>query len=113
MLRLDMQPEPTFRPRKIAMLGMGLFAAQFAWVVYNTYVPIFLQTGAPGFGAPGISLSHGFGLNAVQTGILMTLDNIAALLLQPLSGMVSDYTHTALGGVCLTFWLGCPLPLLA
>ena len=104
-----MQPVTTFRPRKIALLGMGLFAAQFAWVVYNTYVPIFLQTGAPGFGAPGISLSHGFGLNAVQTGILMTLDNIAALILQPLSGMISDYTHTRFGRRLPYLLVGMPL----
>ncbi len=97
----------TFRPWKIALLGMGLFAAQFAWVIYNTYVPIFLQAGAPGFHS-GANLA-GFGLSATQTGFLMTLDNIAALLLQPLCGALSDHTRTRLGRRRPYLLLGMPL----
>ena len=90
-----MQNSQTFRPWKIVLLGMGLFAAQFAWVIYNTYVPIFLQAGSPQF----ITATpiHGFGLSATQTGILMTLDNIAALFLEPLSGFASDHFYTRFG----------------
>ena len=85
----------TFNPRKIVLLGFGLFAAQFAWVVYNTYVPIFLQAGSAHFNTD--SSLHGFGLSATQTGILMTLDNIAALFLEPISSFVSDHVHTRFG----------------
>ena len=86
------RPSPT---SSIAILGLGLFAAQFAWVIYNTYVPIFLQGGAAQFGA-GAALS-GFGLTATQTGFIMTFDNIAALFLEPLTGALSDHTYTRFG----------------
>jgi maltose/moltooligosaccharide transporter len=75
------------RTSTFVTLGLGLFAAQFAWVIYNTYVPIFLQAGSAQFGAA----TAGFGLNATQTGIILTLDNIAAFFLQPLSGALSDH----------------------
>lgn len=78
----------------IILLGFGLFAAQFAWVIYNTYVPIFLQAGSPQFTATTL---HGFGLTATQTGILMTFDNIAALFLQPFTGAFSDSVRTRFG----------------
>jgi MFS family permease len=90
-----MLASPRVRTCSIATLGLGLFAAQFAWVVYNTYVPIFLQGGAAHFGA-GASLP-GFGLTATQTGIIMTFDNVAALFLEPLTGAFSDHIHTRFG----------------
>jgi len=90
-----MLASPRVRTRTIATLGLGLFAAQFAWVVYNTYVPIFLQGGSAHFGS-GAALP-GFGLNATQTGIIMTFDNIAALFLEPLTGAFSDHIHTRFG----------------
>lgn len=65
------------------------------WMVYNTYMPIFLQAGAPDFSS---SLAVcGFGLSATLTGIIMTLDNIAAFFLQPLMGPISDRTRTRFG----------------
>jgi maltose/moltooligosaccharide transporter len=90
-----MLASPRTRPRTIATLGLGLFAAQFAWVVYNTYIPIFLQGGSAHFGS-GAALP-GFGLTATQTGIIMTFDNIAALFLEPFTGAFSDHTFTRFG----------------
>ena len=95
------------RTRTIATLGLGLFAAQFAWVVYNTYVPIFLQGGAAHFGA-GAALP-GFGLTATQTGIIMTFDNIAALFLEPFTGAFSDLTHTRFGRRLPFLLVGMPI----
>lgn len=81
--------------RTALTLGFGLFGAQLMWMVYNTYMPIFLQAGAPGFST---SLAvRGFGLSATLTGIIMTLDNIAAFFLQPLMGPISDRTRTRFG----------------
>ena len=102
-----MQTTLTFRPWKIVLLGLGLFAAQFAWVIYNTYVPIFLQAGSPQF-TTAIPL-HGFGLSATQTGLLMTIDNVAALLLEPLSGVASDHLHTRFGRRLPFLLLGMPI----
>lgn len=96
-------------PFNIMIIGFGLFAAQFTWVVYNTYVPIFLQAGSPQFDALTGSTLRGFGLTATQTGFLLTLDNIAALFLQPLTGWLSDRTHTRLGRRLPYLLLGMPL----
>ena len=99
--------------RKIFTVGVALFAAQFTWVIYNTYVPIFLQTGAPAFdalrnAADQAQLLNGFGLSAVQTGFIMSLDNIAAFLLQPLSGVLSDRGRSRYGRRLPYLILGMP-----
>jgi len=83
--------------KKAFLIGFGLFSAQLAWVIYNTYVPIFLQAGNPAFNASQAATTFGFGLNATMTGIIMTLDNIAGFLIQPLMGPISDRTHTRFG----------------
>jgi MFS family permease len=76
-------------------LGLGLFGAQLMWMIYNTYMPIFLQAGNPAFKTTaGVA---GFGLSATLTGLIMTFDNIAAFFIQPLMGPVSDRTHTRIG----------------
>src|SRR5512145_415446 len=95
------------RTSAIVILGLGLFAAQFAWVIYNTYVPIFLQAGSAQF-ASGVAL-HGFGLSAAQTGVIMTLDNLAALFLQPFTGAYSDRLRTRLGRRLPFLLIGMPL----
>ena len=81
--------------RKAALLGFGLFGAQLMWMLYNTYMPIFLQAGSPGFRTA--AAVRGFGLSATVTGVLMTLDNIAAFFFQPIMGPVSDRTRSRLG----------------
>jgi len=78
--------------KKAVYLGMGMFAAQLMWMVYNTYMPIFLQAGGQGFAS-----LRGFGLSASLTGFIMTLDNLAAFFIQPLMGPVSDRTRTRFG----------------
>ncbi len=79
--------------RKTFLIGFGFFATSVMWAVYNTYVPVYLQAGRPGFEAS----TAGFGLSATVTGIIMTLDNIAAFFIQPLTGALSDRTHTRFG----------------
>ena len=81
--------------KKSALLGFGLFGAQLMWMIYNTYMPIFLQAGSPGFRTA--AAVRGFGLSATVTGILMTLDNVAAFFLQPIMGPVSDRTRSKYG----------------
>ena len=83
--------------KKAFLIGFGLFSAQLMWVIYNTYMPIFLQAGSPTFDAKLAVQTRGFGLSATLTGIIMTLDNIAAFFIQPLMGPVSDRTRTRLG----------------
>lgn len=68
---------------KTFLIGFGFFGISLIWSVYNVYVPIFLH--------------DRFELPASVIGIVMTLDNIAALIIQPVIGVWSDRTRTRLG----------------
>ena len=83
--------------KKTFLLGFGFFGISVMWTLYNTYVPIYLQAGHPEFDANQAARTLGFGLGPAMTGLIMTLDNIAAFFIQPLIGMWSDRTHTRLG----------------
>jgi MFS family permease len=83
--------------RKAFLIGFGLFSVQLAWVIYNTYVPIFLQAGDPAFDAHLSVQTRGFGLSATVTGLIMALDNVAAFFIQPIMGPISDRTKTRFG----------------
>ena len=80
--------------KKTFLIGFGFFGISVAWTLYNAYVPIYLQSGSPTFNAPG---EVGFGLGAGMTGVIMTLDNIAAFFLLPLIGLWSDRVWTRFG----------------
>ena len=80
--------------RKTFLIGFGFFGISVLWTLYNAYVPIYLQAGSATFDASG---EVGFGLGAGLTGVIMTLDNIAAFFLLPLIGLWSDRIWTRLG----------------
>jgi MFS family permease len=80
--------------KKTFLIGFGFFGISVMWTLYNAYVPIYLQAGSPTFDAHG---EVGFGLGAGLTGVIMTLDNIAAFFLLPLIGLWSDRIWTRLG----------------
>jgi MFS family permease len=80
--------------KKTFLIGFGFFGISVMWTLYNAYVPIYLQAGNPTFDAPG---EVGFGLGAGLTGVIMTLDNIAAFFLLPLIGVWSDRVWTRFG----------------
>lgn len=83
--------------KKVFLIGFGFFATSVMWAVYNTYVPIFLQAGDPAFDKKLAVQTFGFGLSATLTGLIMTLDNIAAFFIQPIMGAISDRTYTCIG----------------
>ena len=80
--------------KKTFLIGFGFFGISVMWTLYNSYVPIYLQAGSSTFDAPG---EVGFGLGAGLTGVIMTLDNIAAFFLLPLIGVWSDRIWTRFG----------------
>jgi maltose/moltooligosaccharide transporter len=80
--------------KKTFLIGFGFFGISVLWTLYNAYVPIYLQAGNPTFDAPD---EVGFGLGAGLTGVIMTLDNIAAFFLLPLIGVWSDRVWTRFG----------------
>lgn len=59
-------------------------------IVYNNYVPLFLQAGNPNFDTAGLLVSAGFGLSAFWAGIFMSVDNVLGLFLAPIFGVWSD-----------------------
>jgi maltose/moltooligosaccharide transporter len=83
--------------KKTFLLGFGFLGVSLLWVLYNSYVPIFLQAGNPAFAQKEGAITAGFGLSAALAGFIMTLDNIAAFFIQPLVGVVSDRTRTRIG----------------
>ena len=83
--------------KKTFLLGFGFLGVSLVWLLYNSYVPIFLQAGNPAFDQNVGATTVGFGLSAALAGLIMTLDNIAAFFIQPVVGVLSDRTHTRIG----------------
>lgn len=100
-----------FAYAKTLILGFGFFGLSVLWAIYNAYVPILLQAGRPDFAeAAGV---RGFGLDPSTTGFIMTLDNIAALLILPYIGALSDRTHARIGRRKPYILIGAPIAALA
>ncbi len=79
------------------LIGLGFFGIELLWRIYNNFVPIYLQSGNPTFDATQKAPIMGFGLNTFTTGIIMGLDNLAALFLLVTIGAISDRTVTRIG----------------
>ena len=79
---------------KTFLLGIGFFGVSVIWSVYNAYVPIFLE--------------ERFLVAAGFIGIFMTLDNIAALFIQPPVGAWSDRLRTPIGRRMPFILIGAP-----
>jgi Na+/melibiose symporter-like transporter len=84
---------------KTFLLGFGFFGVSVIWGVYNAFVPIFL--------------SEKFGLSPSLVGFFMTLDNIAALFIQPPVGAWSDRLRTPLGRRIPFILIGAPITAVA
>ena len=84
---------------KIFLLGFGFFGVSVIWGVYNAFVPIFL--------------ADKFQLSPIWIGFFMTLDNIAALFIQPPVGAWSDRLRTPIGRRIPFILVGAPITALA
>ncbi len=91
--------QPRLNLGKTFLLGFGFFGVSVIWSVYNAYVPIFL--------------ANKFNLAPIWIGFFMTLDNIAALLIQPPIGAWSDRLRTPIGRRMPFILIGAPLGALA
>jgi maltose/moltooligosaccharide transporter len=80
---------------KTFLLGFGFFGVSVIWGVYNAFVPVFLD--------------QKFGLDVRWIGFFMTLDNIAALLIQPPVGAWSDRLRSPIGRRMPFILIGAPL----
>ena len=88
-----------FNYGKIFLLGFGFFGVSVIWTVYNAFVPLFL--------------ANKFGLAPAMIGFFMTLDNIAALFIQPPVGAWSDRLRTKIGRRMPFILIGAPVGALA
>jgi maltose/moltooligosaccharide transporter len=94
-----MEATMKFSYGKIFLLGFGFFGVSVIWGVYNAFVPIFL--------------ANKFGLEAAFIGFFMTLDNVAALFIQPPVGAWSDRLRTPIGRRLPFILIGAPITALA
>jgi maltose/moltooligosaccharide transporter len=84
---------------KTFLLGFGFLAVSLIWMTYNSFVPLFL--------------ANKFALDPRWIGFFMTLDNIAALLIQPPVGAWSDRLRTPLGRRMPFILIGAPVGAIA
>lgn len=84
---------------KTFLLGLGFFSVSLVWMTYNTFVPLFL--------------ANRFNLDPRWIGFFMTLDNIAALLIQPAVGAWSDQVQTSIGRRLPFILIGAPVAAVA
>ncbi|MDW7738953.1 MAG: MFS transporter [Bacillota bacterium] len=76
----------SFSYLKIVLLGFGFLIITLTWSIYNAYVPPILER----------LLTH-LPYTDTAVGFIMTFDNIAAILLIPWFGALSDRTWTRFG----------------
>jgi maltose/moltooligosaccharide transporter len=88
-----------FNYGKIFLLGFGFFGVSVIWSVYNAFVPVFL--------------ADKFHLQPAFIGFFMTLDNIAALFIQPPVGAWSDRLRTPIGRRMPFILIGAPVGAIA
>ncbi|MBI3173029.1 MAG: SLC45 family MFS transporter [Chloroflexi bacterium] len=88
-----------FNYGKIFLLGFGFFGVSVIWTVYNAFVPLFLV--------------NKFNLSPFLIGFFMTLDNIAAIFIQPPVGAWSDRLRTPIGRRMPFILIGAPIGALA
>jgi maltose/moltooligosaccharide transporter len=84
---------------KTFLLGFGFFGVSVIWGTYNAFVPLFL--------------ANRFGIGPAVIGFLMTLDNIAALFIQPAVGAWSDRLRTRIGRRMPFILIGAPIAAVA
>lgn len=92
-----MTQEKMNRP-KTFLLGFGFFGISIIWSMYNAYVPVFLK--------------ETFNLRFSAVGLIMTVDNLFAILLLPFLGALSDRTRSPLGKRRPYLLVGAPLAMI-
>ena len=91
--------EQKFNYGNLFLIGFGFFGTSVLWSLYNTYVPILLE--------------QKFFLDSAQIGFFMSLDNIAALFIQPPVCAWSDLLRTKLGRRLPFILIGAPISAVA
>lgn len=80
--------------KKTFILGLGFFGINLLWPVYNAFVPIMLEQ---------------YTAKATLIGLIMTIDNLFAVIFQPIFGAMSDRTRTRFGRRMPYILIGMPI----
>ncbi|MHA2388563.1 MAG: MFS transporter [Candidatus Hodarchaeales archaeon] len=80
--------------RKTFLIGLGFFTTGISWALYNSYVPLWLNDLIP---------------DRFVVGIIMGLDNLAMIIMEPIVGSISDKTHTRWGRRIPFLMIGIPI----
>ena len=78
--------------KRTMIIGFAFFGILLLWQVYDSWCPVFLEELFK-------SMLHKEDSTEVQylVGMMMAMDNLAALILMPIFGRLSDKTHTKIG----------------
>ena len=89
----NQEPQLKLNVKRTAIIGFAFFGILLLWQVYDSWCPTFL-TELFKTAFPNITSEE-----EVQylVGIIMALDNLAALILLPIFGALSDKTKTPIG----------------
>ena len=89
--------------KRTMLIGFAFFGILLLWQVYDSWCPTFLQelfrnALYPGYAAM-TEAEQALATKQVQylVGVMMAIDNLAALILLPIFGRLSDKTHTKIG----------------
>jgi len=85
---------PKFNIKQTFLIGLAFFSSETAWALYNAQVPLLLDAYIP---------------SLFMIGLLMALDNIIGVILQPIMGSVSDNIRTRFGRRMPFLLIGIPL----
>lgn len=89
--------------KRTFLIGFAFFGILLLWQVYDSWCPTFLTDIFArrfyGMSSADLKASDPNHILHVQwiVGIIMACDNLAALILLPLFGRLSDKTHTKIG----------------
>ncbi|MEM8858933.1 MAG: MFS transporter [Chloroflexota bacterium] len=102
-----------FNWRFAFLIGLTGVVLNTFWTIFNTYVPILLQTGHPLWeGASTNSNISGFALGPTVAYFIMTWDNIIHMFLTPWAGAKSDGTWNRFGRRMPWMLIGLPIALI-
>jgi MFS family permease len=86
----------------IFLIGLGFFTTAISWSLFNSYIPIFLQ-------ASILSALPTFPFVVALAGFFMGIDNLVAIIMNPIMGGRSDKTWSRFGRRMPYLIIGIPL----
>ena len=86
------EPQLKLNVKRTAIIGFAFFGILLLWQVYDSWCPTFLTE----------LFKEALGTNDTEqvqylVGMMMAIDNLAALIMLPIFGRLSDKTHTRFG----------------